>query len=208
MLVVGLGNPGQKYVHTRHNVGRDILLEIIKRDDFSELKIDKYANALVSRGHIESVGEASRSDTTDKGYIIMALPGTFMNHSGEAVRGLVKKYGLNPEEVVIVHDDIDLPFGRVKISKDRGDGGHNGVKSVIEQLGTRDFSRIRVGICPTNEEGEKAKPHKDVVSGYVLDRFSPTESDNLSAVATRVSEALVVIVQRGVVQAMNIINES
>jgi peptidyl-tRNA hydrolase, PTH1 family len=208
MLVVGLGNPGQKYVCTRHNVGRDILLEIIKNDNFSELKVDRYSNALVSEGHAESLGETTGEKFLDDKRVIIALPGTFMNQSGEAVKELVKKYALTPESVVIVHDDIDLPFGRIKISKDRGDGGHNGVKSVVEHLGTRDFSRIRIGICPVNEGGEKSKPHKDVVSGYVLGHFSREESDNLHTLAKRVNDALAAIARVGVTQAMNLINES
>jgi peptidyl-tRNA hydrolase, PTH1 family len=201
MLFVGLGNPDQKYVYTRHNVGRDVLLEIIKRGHFSELQKDTYANALFSEELIDDEG-------TKKDKIVIALPNTYMNRSGESVKELIKKHNLDLGSVVLVHDDIDLSLGRIKISKDRGDGGHNGVKSVVEHLGTRDFSRIRIGVCPVNEEGEKIKPHKDVVSRYVLGQFSPKEIEGLKSITKRVKEALALMAEVGVERAMNTINEA
>ena len=208
MLVVGLGNPGQKYVHTRHNIGRDILWEIINRGDFSELQADRYARSLISLGYLACVSTLSREVVDTKTRLIIALPETFMNRSGEAVKELMKKYILTHEEFVVVYDDIDLPFGRVKISKDRGDGGHNGVRSIVEQVGTKNFSRIRVGICPTNESGEKSKPHKDVVSRYVLGHLSPKEAEVFESLIQRVEEALECLSTKGVDEAMNTINES
>lgn len=203
MLVTGLGNPGQKYVHTRHNVGRDILVRIAEGADFSEWKTDRLAKALIADGFV------SKGETSDEGRrVIIALPETFMNRSGEAVRELVKKYGLSSQDVIVVYDDIDLPFGTVRISKDRGDGGHNGVKSVSEHLGTKDFVRIRIGICPTNGEGEKAKPHKTEVGGYVLAHFSPAEEEALEEVTRRVERAVWLIALAGVERAMNTVNES
>jgi peptidyl-tRNA hydrolase, PTH1 family len=201
MLFVGLGNPDQKYVYTRHNVGRDILLEIIKSGHFSELQKDTYANALISEELIDDEG-------TKKEKTVITLPNTYMNRSGESVKELIKKHNLDSGSVVLVHDDIDLSFGRIKISKDRGDGGHNGVKSVVEHLGTRDFSRIRIGVCPVNEEGEKIKPHKDVVSRYVLGQFSPKEIEGLKSITKRVKEALALMAEVGVERAMNTINEA
>jgi peptidyl-tRNA hydrolase, PTH1 family len=201
MLFVGLGNPDQKYVYTRHNVGRDILLEIIKSGHFSELQKDTYANALISEELIDDEG-------TKKDKTVITLPNTYMNRSGESVKELIKKHNLDSGSVVLVHDDIDLSFGRIKISKDRGDGGHNGVKSVVEHLGTRDFSRIRIGVCPVNEEGEKIKPHKDVVSRYVLGQFSPKEIEGLKSITKRVKEALALMAEVGVERAMNTINEA
>lgn len=209
MLVVGLGNPGEKYVHTRHNIGRDILLEIINRGDFSAIQTDRYAHSLVSLGYVKRTTRAlPASPDAAEGYLTLALPETFMNRSGEAVRELVKKYELTPEEVVVVYDDIDLPFGRVKISKDRGDGGHNGIKSIAEHLGTKNFTRIRIGICPTDENGEKDKPHKDIVSRYVLGHLSPKESETFAHVVDRVEEALGYVSLKGVEGAMNAMNEA
>ncbi|MEX0933558.1 MAG: aminoacyl-tRNA hydrolase [Candidatus Paceibacterota bacterium] len=207
MLVVGLGNPGQKYVHTRHNIGRDVLLEIIGRGDFSDLQTDRYSHSLISNGYLKHAGDLPRDLTDTTGRLIVALPETFMNRSGEAVRELVKKYTLTHEDVVVVYDDIDLPFGRIRISKDRGDGGHNGIKSVVEHLGTKNFSRIRVGICPMNENGEKSKPHKDVVSRYVLGALSPHETEAFATAVDRVEEALYHVSMQGVEEAMNVINE-
>lgn len=208
MLVVGLGNPGQKYVHTRHNIGRDVLLEIISRGDFSDVQSERYAHSLVSLGNVGSMDISPQSATDTVKRLVIAFPETFMNRSGEAVRALMKKYELTPEEVVVVYDDIDLSFGRVKISKDRGDGGHNGIKSVVEHLGTKNFSRIRIGICPTDENGEKDKPHKDVVSRYVLGHLSPKETEALPGVINRVEEALKRMSSKGVDEAMNAINET
>jgi len=207
MLVVGLGNPGQKYAHTRHNIGRDILLEIINRGDFSDIQNDRYAHSLVSDGYMAKARVVPREITDKTGWLIIALPETFMNRSGEAVRELMKKYTLTYEDVIVVYDDIDLPFGKVKISKDRGDGGHNGVRSVVGHMGTKNFIRIRVGICPIDESGEKSKPHKDVVSRYVLGRLSPKETEALAAITQRVEEALECLSLRGVEEAMNSINE-
>lgn len=209
MLVVGLGNPGQKYVHTRHNIGRDILLEIINRGDFSDIQTDRYARSLISDGYLRPGEKALWGTyTDDERRLTVAFPETFMNRSGEAVRELVKKYALSPEDVAVVYDDIDLPYGRVKISKDRGDGGHNGIKSIVEHLGTKNFCRIRVGICPTNESGEKSKPQKEVVSRYVLGHLSPLEAETFPAIVDRVEEALAYVRIKGVEEAMNVINEA
>lgn len=209
MLVVGLGNPGQKYVHTRHNIGRDVLLEIVNRGDFSDIQTDRYTHSLVSLGCVKRTARILpvSPDGAERDLII-ALPETFMNRSGEAVRELVKKYELTSEDVVVVYDDIDLPYGRIKISKDRGDGGHNGIKSVVEHLGTKNFSRIRVGICPTDESGEKSKPHKEVVSRYVLGHLSAKETETFARVVDRVEEALDYVSVRGVEEAMNAMNEA
>lgn len=191
MLVVGLGNPGREYVGTRHNVGRDIIASFAEGGDFSEWRRDSYSVAFVAEG--ESGGVP----------VVVALPETYMNRSGEAVRELVKKYGFEPEDVVVVYDDIDLPVGAVKISQDRGDGGHNGVKSIADHLKTRDFVRLRIGICPINEEGEKNKPPKTVVRDYVLGRFSPDEQKRIAGLKTTVEAIIREISEKGVASAMN-----
>lgn len=199
MLVVGLGNPGQKYVHTRHNIGRDILLEIVLRGDFSEWRTDKYANASVSEGFF------GQGEDTQAAYAI--LPLTFMNQSGEVLRVLVKKYNTASSDVILIHDDIDLPLGKVKISKDRGDGGHNGVKSVVEHLNTKDFIRIRIGICPIGEDGEKKKPDKEAVARFVLGHLGEKEEEAFESMYEQALAGLKLILKEGVESAMNHVNE-
>lgn len=191
MLVVGLGNPGREYVGTRHNVGRDIMASFVEGGSFSEWKRDSYSAAFVAEGDI---GETP---------IVVALPETYMNRSGEAVRELVKKHELQPEDVVVVYDDIDLPVGTVKISQDRGDGGHNGVKSIADHLKTRDFVRLRIGICPTDGEGEKNKPPKTIVRDYVLGRFSPDEQERIASLKATVEAIIREIMEKGVASAMS-----
>lgn len=196
MLVVGLGNPGREYVGTRHNIGRDLLIELAERENFADWKHDSYVLSYVSSGQPAGVQEE----------IKLALPETYMNRSGEAVRELVKNNNLSPEDLVVVYDDIDLPVGSIKISKSRGSGGHNGVQSIIDHLKTNDFVRIRIGICPVNEMGEKNKPTKTVVSKFVLARFSPLEKEKLDIVAKKLFESILSISQDGIERAMNTFN--
>jgi len=205
MLVVGLGNPGKEYIGTRHNVGRDTLIEIMKSDDFSEWKADRYVSALVAEGTLHTPKEVGGEP---KEVLLRgALPETFMNRSGESVSKLLKKYHYTPEQMVLMYDDIDLPIGKVRISKNRGDGGHNGVRSVAEHLGSKDFVRIRIGICPVTDEGSPQKPHKDTVSPYVLGHFSSDEKDLLREVVSKVARSITLIAFSGVGAAMNQINE-
>ncbi len=136
--IVGLGNPGEKYENTRHNVGKHFLKCFAERHHFGAWEKDKGANALYTRG---SVSEA---------LIELLMPETYMNNSGDSVRYLKNKHDVTPEELILVYDDIDLPLGTFKISKGKGDGGHNGVSSVIKAFGSKDFVRIRIGIAGTS----------------------------------------------------------
>lgn len=191
MLIVGLGNPGKEYENTRHNIGRDLLFEMVnQRGDPYYWKNDRYTNSMVA----------------EMDEMVMVLPETFMNRSGEAVRLLVKKYNLEAQRVVVLYDDIDLAVGSIKISKDRGAGGHNGVQSIIDHLGTTDFVRVRIGICPVDDEGVKTKPHKEQVRHFVLARFSPEERSRLEVVAEKLPRILSSIKNEGAEEAMNYFN--
>ena len=173
-ILVGLGNLGEKYVGTRHNVGRDFLIWFTKKNGFSEFKKDGFLNALVSEG---SIG--------DKKYICV-LPETYMNLSGQTVKNIFDKWSeVVREDILIIHDDIDINFGEIKVSKDSGHGGHNGVKS-IQQETKENFMRIRIGICPKTFLGGYKKPHKDDVADFVLKKFGMMERGDIEGIFKKV----------------------
>lgn len=194
--IVGLGNPGEKYEGTRHNIGRDCLLTLANEGGFSSWEHSKHANAFFSRGEVG--GEA----------VELVLPETFMNKSGEALQYVVKKHEAKPEDFIVVHDDIDLALGELKLSQGRGAGGNNGVESIIKSLKSKDFARVRVGIAPTSFWTGKVK--RPATGGplerYVLKPFSRSEKVKLADIKQRVSEVLEAIVTDGIEKAMNTYN--
>lgn len=168
--LVPLGNPGDKYARTRHNVAR-LLLSMIK-------------------------DEVMKVDSCE-----ILIPQTFMNDSGKAVAEYLRYH--EGREVVVMYDDKDLAFGTFRISYGRGDGGHNGLKSIIEQLGTKDFLRIRIGIAPKETDGEEIKPpHGDKVQGYVMGNVKEEEEELLRSIAAKVLGAIKTIVEEGQAKAM------
>lgn len=183
-LVVGLGNPGEKYALTRHNIGFQFL-------DF-----------LASRNRLFFSSSKWQAQTVRAGLwgqaVLLAKPETYMNLSGQAVAALAGFYRVPVERILVIHDDIDLEVGRVRIVKSRGAGGHNGIRSLIEHLGDRAFVRIRVGV------GRPPGPMP--VEHYVLSRFSPEESAQLQAVMERIEAGLRLILMEGPVVAMNAVN--
>ena len=193
-VVVGLGNPGVEYEHTRHNVGRIALSRFLKDHAFPELvSSGKYAS-LISEG---AVGKEKT---------LVMFPETFMNKSGSAVKKAVasKKQA---EKLIVVHDDIDLPFGSMKISVGRGSGGHNGVASVIRSVGTKDFVRIRVGVAPATPSGNVRKPKgEQKVVDFLMGDFKKAEEVKLKHVTKNVSGAVEMCITDGVAAAMNAYN--
>jgi PTH1 family peptidyl-tRNA hydrolase len=127
-LIVGLGNYGKEYQKTKHNYGFMVIDEFAKRNNFPEFKLNFFSLLSI------------------KNNIIIAKPQTYMNNSGKAVKAISNYYKILPEEIVIVHDDVDIKLGEIKEDQDRGSAGHNGIKSIIENLGTKNFKRIRMGI--------------------------------------------------------------
>ena len=136
IIIVGLGNPGSKYDGTRHNAGFEVLDLFAKGNEFPPFSSPAKLRFEVSEEMI------------DGQRVILVKPLTFMNLSGWGIKEAIAKLGLKSYRLVVVHDDIDIPIGKVKVSKNRGPGGHKGVVSVIKELGTKDFTRIRVGILP------------------------------------------------------------
>ncbi|MEN9921418.1 MAG: hypothetical protein RLZZ517_396 [Candidatus Parcubacteria bacterium] len=177
-ILVGLGNIGEKYVGTRHNVGRDFLIWSAKKHSFSDFKKDSFLNALVATGEI-----------SNKAYTFI-LPETYMNLSGQTVKNIFSKWSdIQKEDVIILHDDIDINFGEIKVSKDSGHGGHNGVKS-IQQETKENFMRIRIGICPKTFLGTFKKPHKDDVADFVLKKFGMMEGREVENIFKKVESLI------------------
>lgn len=138
-LIIGLGNPGLKYKKTRHNIGFMVLDALQKEHGFPKFKLNKKLKAETSQGSINSQE------------VLLAKPQTFMNSSGSSVALLSHYY--KPSELIVIHDDFDLPLGEVKITENSGSAGHHGVESIIQNLKTNSFKRIRVGIRPTSIPG-------------------------------------------------------
>ncbi len=205
-LIVGLGNPGEKYAKTRHNLGFMIVDQFLK--DFEPQKdtvwndSKKFKSDIAqiewhrrSAGSSSSLRASSGQAIMEK--VILVKPKTYMNNSGMAVSLISKFYKIKPEDIWIVHDDIDFQVGNLKIRFGGGDAGHNGVASVTKSLGTDKFWRVRLGI----EFGEKI-----VVEDFVLRNFSPKEKGKVKKVIKNASDALQEVLENGTDVAMNKFN--
>ena len=184
-LIVGLGNPGEEYTKTRHNLGFQCVKTVADRHglDFGK----KLAKARVAEGQI--AGQR----------VALAKPFTYMNLIGQSVVGLAQWYKVAPaEELLVIYDDLDLPFGVLRLRERGSAGTHNGMKSVIGQLGTQVFPRIRVGVG-------QGPPGRDAAQ-YVLGRFTREEQQQLPAIQTRVADAVESILREGFTAAMNRFN--
>jgi len=183
-LIVGLGNPGEKYKNTRHNIGFRAVGSFQKENDFPDFSFSKKSNADISEGIID----------TEK--IILARPQTFMNNSGRSVKALFSHYKLPIANLFLVHDDIDLLLGNIKISIDRGAAGHKGVGSIIKELKTKKFVRFRIGIQPKSRKPKNAEK-------FVLQKFNKEEDTILKKEIKKTAEAINVAVKEGTEKAMN-----
>jgi PTH1 family peptidyl-tRNA hydrolase len=184
-LIVGLGNPGKQYERTRHNIGFAVLDELARR---AEAAFRKPWLAKAETVQAELAGQS----------VLLAKPVTFMNLSGTAVAPLARKRGLEAADVVVVSDDMELPLGKLRIRARGGAGGHNGLKSVIEQLGSDEFARVRVGIGRSAGEGD--------ATSHVLGRFSAEERRALEPVIAAAADAVEGILRDGAETAMNKFN--
>jgi len=183
-LIIGLGNPGKKYEKNWHNLGfmvLDLLAENLSAEKF---KTNKKFEALISQTEIE------------KQKIILAKPLTFMNLSGQSVKKLMAFYKLKNTDLIVVHDDLDLPIGKIRIVKNSSDGGHNGIKSIIEELGNKDFMRLKIGIA---SETLKTIPPPD----YVLTNIQPKEEKLINGTLKTATEAIKDLILTTPQQAMN-----
>ena len=186
-LIVGLGNPGGQYKDTRHNIGFMV--------------VEKLAREL-------GAGMAPAWDTDDKrnvltahiGEVLLVKPQTFMNKSGFAVRALVDFYKLTPDDVWVIHDDIDLPLGKIKIREKGGSAGHHGIESIIKELGTDVFVRFRLGVGRGEEANDRS------VISFVLSRFRQSEAGTLKHLVQHGTEAVQTAILKGIDVAMNRFN--
>ena len=185
-LVVGLGNPGPQYASSRHNMGFMVLAALARELGFSLDK--KKFNSLWAEHRLRGQKVA------------FMLPQTYMNLSGQAVYAMADYFDIEPESIAVVYDDLDLDFGRLKISKNRGAGGHRGISSLMDYLDTGEFVRLRVGI---------GRPRfNEPVERYVLANFYPDEQEELARVLEGAKEALLAMLQEGASAAMQKYNRA
>lgn len=177
-LIVGLGNPGRSYAMHRHNVGFRVIDLLAERTGISLAK--RSFGAFVGKGVV--AGEAA----------LLAKPQTYMNLSGDAVGPLLGYYRLGREELIVAHDDLDLALGAIKISRGAGDGGHNGVHSIIGAVGGKDFTRVRMGIG--------RPPERIDAADYVLQRFGAEEEAAAEELVVRSADAVELLIREGLVR--------
>ena len=179
-LIVGLGNPGEKYVNTKHNIGFDVIdrvSDVISINLFYEGRFKSF----IGRGEVKGKE------------IILLKPTTFVNNSGEAVVAVVRRYHIEMSHLVVICDDFNLDLGRLRIRVKGSDGGHKGLSSIIKYLGTKDFPRFRIGI---------GSPQGDVVD-FVLSSFSKEEIDIITDAVEKASEAVIAMIEKDISFAMN-----
>jgi len=183
IAIVGLGNPGRRYRATRHNVGRDVV----------ERVADKLGVRLADDGWARSAHARF-----GKAAVLLAVPETYMNVSGQAVSDLARRRRVKLADLLVVYDDLDLPLGRLRLRPANGPGGHNGIRSIIEHLGTTAFPRLRVGI---------GRPPAGVAAEvFVLERFTPEERTVIDEAVERAANAALAVVSDGLDAAMNRVN--
>lgn len=182
ILIVGLGNPGDKYRLTRHNLGFRVLDELARRWGVGERRLE--CNALV--------GESKRA--------LLSWPQTYMNRSGYAVRCLVERHGFEPEHILVIYDEVSLPLGKLRLRAGGGPGGHRGMESVIRNLQTDEIGRLRLGVMPDREMND------DDLSDFVLARFAAEEVEIAEAMEKRAADACESWLDVGLETTMNRFN--
>ncbi|QDT34386.1 aminoacyl-tRNA hydrolase [Thalassoglobus polymorphus] len=185
-IVVGLGNPGKKYVGTRHNIGFDVLAVLAQR-----FSADRWKSSFEAEVTDIQIGSER---------VVLVAPQTFMNLSGRSVRAVVKFYKVSHSELLLVHDDMNLPTGRLRLRGTGSAGGQKGLQNTIDQLGTSDFARLRVGVG--------RPPGKMDAANYVLQKFSKSEFSKMEHCVERAASAVECWVQDGVEKAMNEFNQT
>jgi PTH1 family peptidyl-tRNA hydrolase len=183
-VVLGLGNPGEDYARTRHNAGVMVIAELLERTG-SKLKSHK-SGCLIAETNV--AGEK----------VVLARSTSYMNESGRPLGQLMRFYKIGPEMLVVVHDEIDIPFGEVRVKTEGGTAGHNGLKSVANHLGTKEFIRVRIGA--NRPRGQKQ------AADHVLSEFSAAERKELPEIIGRAADAVEAVVSEGAERAMNTFN--
>ncbi|MFH1656633.1 MAG: aminoacyl-tRNA hydrolase [Candidatus Nealsonbacteria bacterium] len=183
IIIIGLGNSGIKYNNTRHNIGFKVIDQFAEKKNFPEFKLSKKFNSLISQYNLNNKK------------IVLAKPQTFMNESGKAVKSLTNFYKTKKTELIVIHDDIDLPTEKIKISKDRGSAGHKGIESIISEIGNKNFIRFRIGI----------QSHKKIntTEKFVLQKFTKQEINILKNITKKTIEAIEFLITNGLEKTMN-----
>jgi PTH1 family peptidyl-tRNA hydrolase len=195
-IIAGLGNPEEEYAGTRHNTGRIMIEQFRETFDLPEWKEDKKLKVLISKG---KVGDES---------VTLLEPNNFMNNSGKQISPFVKSKK-SAEKTIVIYDDIDLPLGVLRISYNRGTGGHNGLGSVAKCLKTKEFIRLRVGVSKMTAKGVAKKPAgEEAVLKFLLGNFKKDEMDEIKKIAKRASDALRLIITEGYEKAMGEVNRT
>ncbi|MGB9641906.1 MAG: aminoacyl-tRNA hydrolase [Candidatus Ratteibacteria bacterium] len=184
MVILGLGNPGKNYINNRHNIGAKVISELISRACLTKSWKRKYFRAT----EIEICGRT----------VIVARSSTFMNESGKAALALCTSFDIKPDEILLVYDDVNLALGKIRIRKKGSSGGHKGIQSVIESIGTEEFPRIKLGIGMPPEG-------MDLVE-YVLSDFTEEEKPIARQMVKDAADAIELILKEGIEKAMSIVN--
>jgi len=188
-LIVGLGNPGWGYANNRHNLGFMCVNHFARTHSIWFDK--KQGKARIGSGEVAG------------SKVVVARPQTYMNQSGEAVSRLVKKFNISRDDILVIHDDLDLPLGKIRISRGVGWTGHKGVSSVADELGSRDFSLLRVGIGRPHLVEDSTEIIEGDIIDYVISDFTPEEKQTIIQVMPKVSEAILCVLAEGPTAAMN-----
>lgn len=197
-LIVGLGNPGEKYEKTRHNLGFMVVDQFLK--DVTETSETKWSHEVKVKSDI-AVFEWPVGSTTEK--VILAKPRTYMNNSGMAVSLLANYYKIEPKDIWIVHDELDIPTGNMKIRIGGSSAGHKGIESIMNSLGTEKFYRFRLGIGVSRLQTEVAHHMMPKADEYVLDRFASGDMGKIRELIKRSSKSLICGLSEGIPVAMN-----
>lgn len=194
-LIIGIGNPGEEYENTRHNVGFAVV-EAIARNESVTFSFEKKFNAEVAKAKLN---DKPRKTSSRGEPVVLVKPHTFVNKSGEAVKKAKLFYKAKSEDIVVVHDDLDIEFGNFKLSLGKDSGGHRGVQSIIDHLKTNKFWRLRIGTANRKltaaRQQSTLKAKKESVGNFVLSRFTPTEQAELKKVIKKALERLTEILR-------------
>ena len=182
LLVVGLGNPGPQYAKTRHNVGF-MVADLLAGRMGAQFKVHKRSGAEIVTGRL---GHRP---------VVLAKPRTYMNESGRQVGPLAKFYSVMPADIIVIHDELDIDFGRIRLKLGGGEGGHNGLRSVANSLGTKNFQRVRIGIG--------RPPGRKDPAAYVLETFTATERPEVPAICEQAADATELLIEAGLETAQN-----
>ena len=184
-LVVGLGNPGPQYAKTRHNVGF-MVADLLAARLGAPFKVHKRSGAEIAAGRL---GGHS---------VVLAKPRTFMNESGRHVGPLAKFYSVSPADMIVIHDELDIDFGKIRLKLGGGEGGHNGLRSIANALGTKDFQRVRIGIG--------RPPSRKDPAAFVLENFTAVERNEVPTICEQAADAIELLLQVGLEPAQNVVH--